>query len=739
MIILVDFENTHVSGLEGYEYLNDTDTLVMYYSDENSAVTRGIVDDLKEKNVNVRMVKLLKQHANALDMYIASTTGMFLDTGEKICIVSKDKGYAAVRDFWHSLRGAEILLGETIEECFLNSVANDEERLIRCKERNQKALLTDSFETMNTIPTRPTLSRSNRRRNANPSANLHRDEPKPILPNPLIQQENKSSELSEISRVIPKKVDTQAVKSAQDTSSEKNTIKAAPTANESVASAPNVNTRSRNNGNTRPRTPQAPNFNMPSVNPYASMNEGILGKSSGEPDISVSSPSMQKAAKPEHKAKEALERETHSQDKKAVKAVTEQQKVEPRKEQREQSQTQNGASTAKQSEQQNAAKQLDTSLQASSANASASEITPSQKPEPKPVFHAVVPHKEPATSIAKVEKEDPNRVHFIYDPVSRTMVRKGGSQNAEPVTAESHLKEAFDTKAEREVPAVSETTFEETSSDNKVEDSSKATSVSQKKKIKTEADESPEKMIVSSKVKEPVSREAEKKEVAEDKTGTINASDAERAEDQSSDASAKTAPQEKAAPEKKQTARKSRSRKSNKSANKDTAGNSKPSEHSDTEKAHIPVTASVQEKLVVKDSISDHSDTTQEDFESSSKPTMPEKPQSRQTASHQTAVNYDAAEVLEKYGSNANTLHQYYLKMMKAFGREQGRIIYDETKKSFQNMVKERKAAKAAPVESEASVEKSERSDAEKMESADVPKSGQPSAEVLSSNPSASV
>ena len=319
------------------------------------------------------------------------------------------------------------------------------------------------------------------------------------------------------------------------------------------------------------------------------------------------------------------------------------------------------------------------------------------------------------------------------------MVRKGGSQNAEPVTAKSHLKEASDTKAEREVPAVSETTFEETSSDNKVEDSSKTASVSQKKKIKTEADETPEKMTVSSKVKEPVLREAEKKEVAEDKTGTINASDAERSEDKSSDASAKTAPQEKAAPEKKQTARKSRSRKSNKSANKDTAGNSKTSEHSDTEKAHIPVTASVQEKLVVKDSISDHSDTTQEDFESSSKPTMPEKPQSRQTASHQTAANYDAAEVLEKYGSNANTLHQYYLKMMKAFGREQGRIIYDETKKSFQNMVKERKAAKAAPVESEASVEKSERSDAEKMESADVPKSGQPSAEVLSSNPSASV
>ena len=191
MIILVDFENTHASGFQGVEYLDENDTLVVYYSDENSAVSKGVVDDLKEKNVHVRMVKLLKQHSNALDMYIASTTGMFLDTGEKICIVSKDKGYAAVRDFWHSLRGAEILLGETIEECFLHSVANDDPRIRRAKERSQKALLTEVFETMNNIPTRPTLSRNNfwRKRkqlNYDLSKNLS---PVEILPNPLAKPE----------------------------------------------------------------------------------------------------------------------------------------------------------------------------------------------------------------------------------------------------------------------------------------------------------------------------------------------------------------------------------------------------------------------------------------------------------------------------------------------------------------------------------------------------------------------
>lgn len=191
MIFLVDFENTHASGFDGYHYLTEQDTLVVYYSDENSALQRGVVEDLKEKAVHVRMVKLLKQHSNALDMYIASTTGMFLDTGEKICIVSKDKGYAAVRDFWHSLRGAEILLGETIEECFLHSVTNDDERIRRAKERNQKVQLIDAFETTNNVPTRPTLSYRNnyrRRKNNFLDVNSHLD-PVELLPNPLAKED----------------------------------------------------------------------------------------------------------------------------------------------------------------------------------------------------------------------------------------------------------------------------------------------------------------------------------------------------------------------------------------------------------------------------------------------------------------------------------------------------------------------------------------------------------------------
>ena len=209
MIILVDFENTHASGLEGYTYLNESDTLVMYYSDENSAVTKGVVDDLRKNGVHVRLVKLLKQHSNALDMYIASTTGMFLDSGEKICIVSKDHGYAAVRDFWHSLRGAEILLGETIKQCLLSSELNDEARIRLCKEREQKAMLVDAFTTMNTIPTRPTLSRSNQRRRRNDTRNfMEVSEPVAILPNPLMTETPADQLAKELSSAAAKSENT---------------------------------------------------------------------------------------------------------------------------------------------------------------------------------------------------------------------------------------------------------------------------------------------------------------------------------------------------------------------------------------------------------------------------------------------------------------------------------------------------------------------------------------------------
>ena len=50
----------------------------------------------------------------------------------------------------------------------------------------------------------------------------------------------------------------------------------------------------------------------------------------------------------------------------------------------------------------------------------------------------------------------------------------------------------------------------------------------------------------------------------------------------------------------------------------------------------------------------------------------------------------------KKYSEGINTLHTYYVRLMEAFGREQGRAIYESTKKSVQEDIKARKAQLAA-------------------------------------------
>lgn len=151
MIILVDYENTHQSGMEGYWYLNETDTLVLYYSDSKSAMPKGCAEKLKKAGVKVSLVRLKTKRDNALDMYIAASTGLYATGGEKICIVSKDKGYQAVRDFWRMMRGTEILLGETIENCLLHSIDSEDPRIQMVRERHQKVNLIEQFEHMKAV------------------------------------------------------------------------------------------------------------------------------------------------------------------------------------------------------------------------------------------------------------------------------------------------------------------------------------------------------------------------------------------------------------------------------------------------------------------------------------------------------------------------------------------------------------------------------------------------------------
>ena len=834
MIILVDFENTHASGLEGYTYLNESDTLVMYYSDENSAVTKGVVDDLRKNGVHVRLVKLLKQHSNALDMYIASTTGMFLDSGEKICIVSKDHGYAAVRDFWHSLRGAEILLGETIKQCLLSSELNDEARIRLCKEREQKAMLVDAFTTMNTIPTRPTLSRSNQRRRRNDTRNfMEVSEPVAILPNPLMTETPADQLAKELSSAVAKSENT-AREAQPDTAAQQETAMTASVSSDAASNVAAVteaeastaagrserggrgrNGRNRRNDqnhrNDRNDRPERDDRNAQNRSDATAAektdSEQRTGREADARTQNARSTREQDGTAEQNTTSEPVQERFGGYD--GIMKMNEASRIalDKRQERDERKDEQDEPSAARNRNhpKQNAqpaeknhrdARSVNDEKQRTSENRkqeekSASEdtkkgiVNTATHTQVKQEMTALVKAEKKTTAVAKV---DPNRVQFVWDPVTRSMKRVGGPAeeiNAEKkedaqkadaaekrdeaevkVNADATEKSAAD--AVKNTEAVAESTADHTAEKDTAEDTEKSPSAAGTKTTDvsgaSEKDAAAEKRLVdvtaqtreaaadhradvsddakttmeektavdaskSEDVKQPAAETAsEQLETAPEKTlETVITEHAVTATDEKADSEHVQAGQDVATDDTKpdiETKKSGAHRKSKRSASvkKEFDASEKPA---DTKKAATSSKPKAKKKAAVKHEKASEKDASasvktssqdaanaSEKTEMKSESTAPasKKKSGKSSKKIEDDVTVDAADAQpalqmteediqltkKKYSEGINTLHTYYVRLMKAFGREQGRAIYESTKKSVQEDIKARKAQLAA-------------------------------------------
>lgn len=818
MIILVDFENTHASGLEGYTYLNESDTLVMYYSDENSAVTKGVVDDLRKNGVHVRLVKLLKQHSNALDMYIASTTGMFLDSGEKICIVSKDHGYAAVRDFWHSLRGAEILLGETIKQCLLSSELNDEARIRLCKEREQKAMLVDAFTTMNTIPTRPTLSRSNQRRRRNDTRNfMEVSEPVAILPNPLMTETPADQLAKELSSAVAKSENT-AREAQPDTAAQQ---EAAMTASVSSDAASDVSAVTEAEASTaagrserggRGRNGRNRRNDQNHRNERNDRSERDDRNAQNHADAASEKTDSEQRTGREADARTQNARSTREQNGTAEQNMTSEPAQErfggydgimkmneasrialdkrQERDERKDEQDEPSAAKTRNHPKQNAQSAEKNRRDARSVNDEKQRTSENRKQEEKSASEdtkkdianaatrtqvtqettALVKAEKKTTAVAKV---DPNRVQFVWDPVTRSMKRVGGP--AEEVNADKK-KDAQKADAAKTTEAADEKTADHTSLKDTVADTEKsqgatgtktadvssaapakdatveeerlvnATAQAREAAADHRADVSDdaktameEKTAVdaskSEDVKQPAAETAsEQLETAPEKTlETVITEHAVTATEEKADSEHVQAGQDIATDDTKpdvETKKSGAHRKSKRSASvkKESDASEKAA---DTKKAATSSKPKAKKKAAVKHEKASEKDASasvktsledaanaSEKTEMKSESTAPasKKKSGRSPKKVENDVTVDAADAQpalqmteediqltkKKYSEGINTLHTYYVRLMKAFGREQGRTIYESTKKSVQEDIKARKAQLAAQPTTEA-------------------------------------
>lgn len=825
MIILVDFENTHASGLEGYTYLNESDTLVMYYSDENSAVTKGVVDDLRKNGVHVRLVKLLKQHSNALDMYIASTTGMFLDSGEKICIVSKDHGYAAVRDFWHSLRGAEILLGETIKQCLLSSELNDEARIRLCKEREQKAMLVDAFTTMNTIPTRPTLSRSNQRRRRNDTRNfMEVSEPVAILPNPLMTETPADQLAKELSSAVAKSENT-AREAQPDTAAQQETAMTASVSSDAAsdvaaiteAEASTTTGRGERGGRGRNGRNRRNDQNHRNDRNDRSERDDRNAQNRSDATAAEKIDSEQRTGR-EIDARTQNARSTREQDGTAEQNTTSEPVQErfggydgimkmneasrialdkrQERDERKDEQDEPSAARNRNHPKQNAqpaeknrrdARSVNDEKQRTSENRkqeekSASEDTKkdiansTSKNTPQDIANAATRTQvtQETTALVKAEKKttavakvDPNRVQFVWDPVTRSMKRVGGP--AEEVNADKK-EDAQKADAVKITEAADEKTADPTSLKDTVADTEKSqdaagtktadvsgvapakdataeeermvdvTAQAREAAADHRADVSDdakttmeEKTAVDASkpenVKQPAAETAsEQLETAPEKTlETVITEHAVTATDEKADSEHVQAGQDVATDDAKpdvETKKSGAHRKSKRSASvkkesdasekpadaKKAATSSKPKAKKKTAVKHEKVSekdASASVKTSLED-VANASEKTEMKSESTAPASKKKSGKSPKKIEDEVTVDaVDAQSALQmteediqltkkKYSEGINTLHTYYVRLMKAFGREQGRAIYESTKKSVQEDIKARKAQLAA-------------------------------------------
>lgn len=812
VIILVDFENTHASGLEGYTYLNESDTLVMYYSDENSAVTKGVVDDLRKNGVHVRLVKLLKQHSNALDMYIASTTGMFLDSGEKICIVSKDHGYAAVRDFWHSLRGAEILLGETIKQCLLSSELNDEARIRLCKEREQKAMLVDAFTTMNTIPTRPTLSRTNQRRRRNDTRNfMEVSEPVAILPNPLMTETPADQLAKELSSAVAKSENT-AREAQPDSAAQQETVMTTSVSSDNasdvatVTEAETSTTTGRSERGGRGRNGRNRRNDQNHRNDRNDRSERDDRNAQNHADAASEKTDSEQRTGREADARTQNARSTREQNGTAEQNMTSEPAQErfggydgimkmneasrialdkrQERDERKDEQDEPSAARNRNHPKQNAQPAEKNRRDTRSVNDEKRRTSENRKQEEKSASEdtkkdianaatrtqvtqettALVKAEKKTTAVAKV---DPNRVQFVWDPVTRSMKRVGGP--AEEVNADKK-EDAQKADAAKITEAADEktadpTSLKDTAADTEKNQGTAGTKTTDVSGVAPEKDATAEEerlVAVTAQAREAaadhradVSDDAktameEKTAVDASKSEDVKQSAAETASEQLETAPEKTpetvitehavtATEEKADSEHVQagqdvatddtkpdveTKKSGAHRKSKRSASvkKESDASEKPA---DAKKAATSSKPKAKKKAAVKHEKASEKDasasvktSSQDAANASEKPEM--KSESTAPASKKKSgkspkkvgddVTVDATDAQpalqmteediqltkKKYSEGINTLHTYYVRLMKAFGREQGRAIYESTKKSVQEDIKARKAQLAA-------------------------------------------
>ena len=119
---LIDFENVHTDGIKDLKGVSEGDAIILFYSEQCKNISLDVIDSIMKLKVQYSSFKAKVGTKNALDFQLAAHLGYLIGQGNnqesKYYIVSNDKGYDCLCDYWKELDAVveRISLSEDVPE-----------------------------------------------------------------------------------------------------------------------------------------------------------------------------------------------------------------------------------------------------------------------------------------------------------------------------------------------------------------------------------------------------------------------------------------------------------------------------------------------------------------------------------------------------------------------------------------------------------------------------------------------
>ena len=118
---LVDFENVRTDGIKDFVGVNEGDAIIIFYSEQCKNITLDVVGNISRLNLQLSCYKVKTGTKNALDFQLSSHLGYLIGKSkdnEKYHIVSNDKGYDCLCDYWNEQNKVvdRIVLSEPVKD-----------------------------------------------------------------------------------------------------------------------------------------------------------------------------------------------------------------------------------------------------------------------------------------------------------------------------------------------------------------------------------------------------------------------------------------------------------------------------------------------------------------------------------------------------------------------------------------------------------------------------------------------